>query len=108
MFILEFAHVVIDSLLAVLFWLVIANAVMSWLIAFDIVNLRNRAAYAIVNGLERVTAPFLAPFRRFIPPIGGLDITPVILLILISAVRHPLLDGLFNWLAGALGLGLNV
>ena len=106
--ILEFLHVVIDSLLAVLFWAVIINAAVSWLVAFDIINLRNRAAYGFVRVLDRVTSPFLAPFRRFIPPIGGMDFSPLILIILIQAFRHPLLDRIFEALQASVGGGVAV
>lgn len=106
--ILEFLYIVIDSLLTVIVWLVIANAVMSWLIAFDIINLRNRAAYSAVRMLERVTAPLLRPFRKIIPPMGGMDLSPVVLIIIIMAAQRALLPALFRWLNGLLGGGVSV
>jgi YggT family protein len=106
--ILYFLFLVIDFLLDALVWLIIANAIVSWLIAFDIVNMRNRAAFTIVRMLDRVTAPFLAPFRRFIPPIGGMDITPVILIVLIMATQRALLPALFAWLQATVGGGVAV
>jgi YggT family protein len=106
--ILEFLYIVIDSLLTVIVWLVIANAVMSWLIAFDIINLRNRAAYSAVRMLERVTSPLLRPFRRLIPPMGGMDLSPVVLIIIIMAAQRALLPALFRWLNGILGGGVSV
>jgi YggT family protein len=96
--ILEFLHFVISALLDVIFWLVIANAVVSWLVAFDILNLRNRAAYNAVRMLDRAVSPLLRPIRRFLPTLGGLDFSPVVLLILISAVQATLLPALFGWL----------
>ena len=98
---LYFAAVVFGYLLQLLVWLVIANALVSWLIAFDILNMRNRTAYAIVRGLDRVVSPFLRPFRRFIPPLGGMDITPVILIVLIMAAQQTLLGRRIGWLAAA-------
>jgi YggT family protein len=95
---LYFSAVVVGYLLQALVWLVIANAIVSWLIAFDIVNLRNRTAYSIVHGLDRVVSPFLRPFRRFIPPLGGMDITPLILIVLIAAAQQTLLGPLIDWL----------
>jgi YggT family protein len=95
---LFFAAVVLGYLLQALVWLVIANAVVSWLIAFDIINMRNRTAYAVVRGLDRVVSPFLKPFRRFIPPLGGMDITPLILIVLIAAAQQTLLSPLIGWL----------
>ncbi|HEY2177569.1 MAG TPA: YggT family protein [Caulobacteraceae bacterium] len=106
--ILYFLFLVIQFLLEALVWLIIANAVVSWLIAFDIINMRNRAAFTIVRMLDRVTAPFLAPFRRFIPPIGGIDLTPMILIILIIAAERALLPALFTWLQATVGGGVTV
>ena len=69
-------------------------AVVSWLIAFDVINLRNRTAYGAVRFLDQVTRPILAPLRRIIPSIGGLDITPVILIIVITAAQRTLIPAL--------------
>ena len=95
---LFFAAVVFSYLLQALVWLVIANAVVSWLIAFDIINMRNRTAYSVVRGLDRVVSPVLKPFRRFIPPLGGMDITPLILIVLIAAAQQTLVGPLIGWL----------
>lgn len=101
--VIYFVFLVINFALDALVWLVIANAVVSWLIAFDIINLRNRTAYNVVRLLDRAVSPLLAPFRRFIPPLGGMDITPVILIILIWAAQRALLPALFQWLVGMTG-----
>ena len=101
--IIDFIFLVIDFLLTAIVWLVIVNAVVSWLIAFDIINLRNPHAYNIVRMLDRATAPLLKPFRRFIRPIGGMDITPMILIILILAAQRALLPPLFIWLENSVG-----
>ena len=106
--ILYFLFLVIDFLLSAIVWIVIANAVVSWLIAFDIINLRNRTAYNAVRFLDRVTAPLLAPLRRFIPPFGGMDVTPVILIIIVVAAQRALLPALFQWLQATVGGGVGV
>lgn len=62
-------------------WVVIIGAVLSWLIAFDVVNRRNRAVYTIADTLYRLTEPALRPIRRLLPNFGGVDISPVILLL---------------------------
>jgi YggT family protein len=100
--ILNFIFFVIDALLSAIVWIVVINAVVSWLIAFDIINLRNPTAYRVVRFLDRVTAPLLAPFRRIIPPIGGLDLTPVILIVIISGIQRFLLPAFASWLIGLL------
>ena len=65
------------ALLSLLWWAIIISAVLSWLVAFDIINLRNDAVRQISIFLERVTDPVLRPFRRIIPPLGGVDIIAV-------------------------------
>lgn len=62
-------------------WVIIIGAILSWLIAFDVVNRRNRAVYTIADGLYRLTEPALRPIRRALPDLGGLDISPVVLII---------------------------
>jgi YggT family protein len=92
----EFLIVVLHYLLQAVIWVVIANAIFSWLIAFDVVNVRNRAIYQIVRFLDAVTRPILKPLRRIIPPLGGVDITPVILIVVIEAADQVLIPALLN------------
>lgn len=73
----------IDTVIDIYIILMIASAVMSWLIAFDIVNRRNRFVWSVVEFLYRVTEPALRPLRRIVPSIGGVDITPVIFVLLL-------------------------
>jgi len=98
-----FVMFVLHLLLQAVIWVVIANAIMSWLVAFDVVNMRNRIANRVVRGLDAVTRPLLRPFRRLIPPLGGVDVTPVILIVLIEATDQVLLPALTNWLLGLVG-----
>ena len=69
-------------------WVLIASAVMSWLVAFGVVNMRNDAVRAIWNILYQVTEPALRPIRRVLPNLGGIDISPIILLLLIFFVQR--------------------
>lgn len=69
-------------------WVIIAAAVMSWLVAFNVVDTRNRFVYTIVDMLYRLTEPALAPIRRFMPNLGGIDISPIILLLIIYALQR--------------------
>jgi YggT family protein len=96
---LNFLFLALHYLLQAVIWVVIANAIMTWLIAFDVINRRNRFAGQVIYFLDAVTRPLLLPFRKIIPPLGGIDITPVILIILIQATDAVLLPALFNWLA---------
>ena len=76
-----------NSLLDLAIFVVIASAILSWLIAFDVLNVRNPTVYKIASALERLTDPMLAPIRRFIPSLGGLDISPVILILVLQALK---------------------
>jgi YggT family protein len=64
-------------------WLVIAAAILSWLIAFGVINTYNRFVYLVNDFLYRVTDPALRPLRRFLPNLGGIDISPVVLILII-------------------------
>ncbi len=69
-------------------WVVILAAVFSWLYAFNVVNPRNQFISTIGDMLYRVTEPALRPIRKFIPGLGGIDISPVILLLLLSLITY--------------------
>jgi YggT family protein len=71
----------LSTVLGLYFWVVIVGAVLSWLIAFDVVNTRNRLVNTIYDLTERLTAPVLAPIRKVIPNLGGVDLSPVALII---------------------------
>ncbi|HTQ51395.1 MAG TPA: YggT family protein, partial [Candidatus Acidoferrales bacterium] len=65
--VIAFALLIVHYLIQAVIWIVIANAIVSWLIAFDVINMRNRLARQIVGFLDRVTRPLLWPFRKVIP-----------------------------------------
>ncbi len=69
-------------------WIIIGSAIFSWLYAFNVVNPRNQFVGAIGNMLFRLTEPALRPIRRFMPDLGGIDISPIILLLLLFFVRQ--------------------
>ena len=69
-------------------YVIIAAAVMSWLIAFNVVNIRNDFVRSIWNGLTALTEPLLMRIRRFLPNTGGIDISPVILFLLILLIER--------------------
>ena len=79
-------------------WIVIASAILSWLVAFNVVNTNNRVVPMIGDTLYRVTEPVLRPIRNILPNLGGIDISPVILILLLLFVRDVVLLG---WLAPA-------
>jgi YggT family protein len=69
-------------------WLLIASAILSWLIAFNVVNTRNQFVAAVAEFLYRITEPVLAPIRRVMPNLGGLDISPIIVILLIMFIER--------------------
>jgi YggT family protein len=79
---------VVLILLNFVWWLIIASVVASWLVAFGVVNTRNDVVYRILNILNRVTDPILKPIRRLIPPMGGLDLSPMIVLLIIYVLQR--------------------
>ena len=68
-------------------WILIASAVLSWLIAFNVINTRNQFVSTVWDGLYRITEPALRPIRDRLPGLGGIDISPVILLLLIFFIQ---------------------
>ena len=88
---INFLFFVAGALLQLLVFAIIISAILSWLFAFDVINYRNRFVAGLADALDRITGPILAPFRRIIPSLGGIDVTPVIVLILISGVQSYLL-----------------
>ena len=82
---------VLDIVLIVLqlyIWLLIAAAILSWLVAFNVVNSRNPFVSAVAEFLYRITEPLLAPIRNFLPNLGGLDISPIILILIIMFIQR--------------------
>ncbi|HEY2529518.1 MAG TPA: YggT family protein [Xanthobacteraceae bacterium] len=79
---------VIDLALQLYIWIVIAMAIFSWLVAFNVVNSRNHAVAMIGDFLYRVTDPVLRPIRNLLPNLGGIDISPVILFLIIVFIRY--------------------
>ncbi len=77
----------LDTVIDIYTWIVIASAIMSWLVAFGVVNTRNQFIRMLVDVLYRLTEPALRPIRRIMPNLGGVDISPVILLLLLFFVR---------------------
>jgi Predicted integral membrane protein len=69
-------------------WLVIASAIISWLVAFNVINTRNDVVRAIWNFLYQVTEPALRPIRSILPNLGGIDVSPIILLLIIFFIQQ--------------------
>ena len=79
---------VIDLILQLYVWLLIAAAVLSWLVAFNVVNARNQFVAMIGDFLYRVTEPVLRPIRNLLPNLGGIDISPIVVIFFIIFLRY--------------------
>jgi YggT family protein len=78
----------IDTVISIYVWLLIAQAILSWLLAFGVVNRYNRGIAVVSDFLYRITEPALRPLRSFLPNFGGIDISPVVLILLLMFVRR--------------------
>ncbi len=76
----------INALVKLMIWLIIGQAILSWLVAFDVINYRNRFVYSIAHFLDQATRPLLEPFRRIIPSLGGIDVSPIVVILLLQFV----------------------
>ncbi len=81
----------LDTLITIYIWLLIGQAILSWLLAFGVVNRHNRAVAVIGDFLYRATEPALRPIRAFLPNFGGIDISPVVLILLLIFFERLLL-----------------
>ncbi len=79
---------VVLFLLNIATWIIIVQAVMSWLVAFKVLSISNPTVRSIWGGLERITEPVYAPIRRILPPLGGLDLTPMAVLLIIFFLQR--------------------
>ncbi len=75
-------------LLDIFFWIIVAQVVMSWLIAFGVMNIQNPNAYKVITIIQKITDPVYKPLRKIIPTIGGIDISPIIIIFAISILKN--------------------
>jgi YggT family protein len=103
--ILNFIEFILQNVLLLIEIIVIVYVIMTWLISFEIINLRNRVVYRLAHFLEAMAVPILRPFRRFLPSFGGLDFSPFILVIVIVGLNRFIIPALFDWLRGLVSGG---
>lgn len=82
----------ISSVINIYLWCIIISAILSWLVAFNVVNTQNRIIYLVGDTLYRITDPLLRPIRRFMPNLGGIDISPIILILALFFIRSLLFE----------------
>jgi YggT family protein len=91
---------ILDLLLRVLMWIIIAQAIISWLVAFNVINTHSPFVRSLLHALDRMTAPLYRPIRKIMPDFGGLDFSPVVILLLIYVLRILLAGAAADLLAG--------
>ncbi len=90
--------ILVDSVVYIYIWVLIINAVLSWLIAFSVLNTSNRLVHSLLDVSYKITDPLLKPIRNFLPNLGSIDISPVVLILLLMFARNLI----FEFLAPAM------
>jgi len=80
--------ILLDSVITIYLWIIIINAVLSWLVAFNILNTQNRFIFSVLDATYKMTDPALNKIRSFIPTFGSIDVSPVILILLLMFLRN--------------------
>ena len=80
--------ILLDSVITIYLWIIIINAVLSWLVAFNILNTQNRFVFSILDATYKMTDPALNKIRSIIPTFGSIDVSPVILILFLMFLRN--------------------
>ena len=80
--------ILLDSIITIYLWIIIINALLSWLVAFNILNTQNRFVYSVLEVTHKLTDPALNRIRRFLPTFGSIDISPIILILALMFLRN--------------------
>ena len=82
----------VDSIINIYIWVIIINVILSWLITFNVLNTQNRFVYLLMDSSYKLTSPLLNRIRRFIPNLGSIDISPIVLILLLVFIRNILFE----------------
>jgi len=80
--------ILLDSIITIYLWIIIINAILSWLVAFNILNTQNRFVFSVLDATYKMTDPVLNKIRSFIPTFGSIDLSPVILILILMFLRN--------------------
>jgi len=80
--------ILLDSVITIYLWIIIINAILSWLVAFNILNTQNRFVFSVLDATYKLTDPALNKIRRFIPTFGSIDISPIVLILILMFLRN--------------------
>ena len=84
--------ILLDSVITIYLWIIIINAILSWLVAFNILNTQNRFVFSVLDVTYKLTDPALSKIRRFIPMFGSIDISPVVLILILMFLRNVIFE----------------
>ena len=80
--------ILLDNIISIYIWVIIINAVLSWLVSFNVLNTQNRFVFSVLDTSYKLTDPLLNQIRRFIPTFGSIDISPLVLILLLIFLRN--------------------
>ena len=80
--------ILLDNIITIYLWIIIINAILSWLVAFNVLNTQNRFVFSVLDATYKLTDPALNKIRRFIPTFGSIDISPVVLILFLMFLRN--------------------
>ena len=80
--------ILLDNIITIYLWIIIINAILSWLVAFNVLNTQNKFVFSVLDVTYKLTDPALNKIRRFIPTFGSIDISPVILILILMFLRN--------------------
>ena len=80
--------ILLDNVITIYLWIIIINAILSWLVAFNVLNTQNRFVFSVLDVTYKLTDPALNKIRRFIPTFGSIDISPVVLILILMFLRN--------------------
>ena len=84
--------ILLDSMITIYLWIIIINAILSWLVAFNVLNTQNRFVFSVLDATYKLTDPALSKIRRFIPMFGSIDISPVVLILILMFLRNVIFE----------------
>ena len=84
--------ILLDNIINIYLWIIIINAILSWLVAFNVLNTQNRFVFSVLDATYKLTDPALNKIRRFIPTFGSIDISPVVLILILIFLRNVIFE----------------
>jgi YggT family protein len=91
---------IIQVLLDIVTWIIVIQAILSWLIAFNVINTYNEFVRGVWNALQRMTEPLYRPIRRILPDFGALDLSPLVVLLVIGILARVVIPNIAAWYIG--------